>query len=89
MSNTVNVNFKMDPQLKKEMEITCENMGLSMSAAWTIFCKAVTREGKIPFEIISDPFYSKSNIEYLEKIMSDVKNGKAYFEEHELIVDED
>lgn len=37
-----------------------------------------------------DPFYSESNIKYLEKIVLDIKNGKAKFEAHELIeVDND
>lgn len=37
----------------------------------------------------TDQFYSKSNIEYLEKIISDMKTGKAKFEEHDLIEDDD
>ena len=32
-----------------------------------------------------DPFYSESNIKYLEGIMQDIKEGKAHFAEHELI----
>ena len=30
-------------------------------------------------------FYSESNMRHLEQIMSDVKDGKAHFAEHELI----
>ena len=37
MSQTVNVNFKLDPEVKKRMEKACSDMGLSMSAAFTIF----------------------------------------------------
>lgn len=37
----------------------------------------------------TDPFYSKNNIEYLENIVKDIKEGKAHFTEHDLIdVDE-
>lgn len=32
-----------------------------------------------------DPFYSDSNIRYLENIVSDIKDGKAHFAEHDLI----
>ena len=35
-----------------------------------------------------DPFYSESNIKYLEKKMEDYKEGKLHFEEHELIEDD-
>lgn len=32
-----------------------------------------------------DPFYSSNNIRYLENIVRDVNEGKAHFEEHDLI----
>lgn len=32
-----------------------------------------------------DPFYSESNIRYLENIVHDINKGKAHFAEHELI----
>ena len=46
MARTVNVNFRMDSELKKDMEQVCMDMGLSMTAAFTIFAKTVTRQGK-------------------------------------------
>ena len=85
MAQTVNVNFKLDSDVKKSMERACADMGLSMSAAFTIFAKKVGRERRIPFEVSADPFYSDSNIRYLEGIMQDLKEGKAHFAEHELI----
>lgn len=85
MAQTVNVNFKLDADVKKGMEQACSDMGLSMSAAFTIFAKKVSRERRIPFEVSADPFYSESNIRYLENIMRDIKDGKANFAEHELI----
>lgn len=85
MAQTVNVNFKLDADVKKSMEQACSDMGLSMSAAFTIFAKKVGREKRIPFEVSVNPFYSESNIRYLENIMRDVKEGKAHFSEHELI----
>ena len=58
---------------------------LSMSAAFTVFAKKVGREKRIPFEVSVDPFYSDSSIRYLENIVSDIKDGKAHFAEHDLI----
>ena len=37
MSEMVNVNIKMDSDVKKNMEQVCAELGLSMSAAFTIF----------------------------------------------------
>ena len=88
MANAVNVNFRMDSDLKKNMETLCDELGMSMTTAFTIFAKKMTREHRIPFEVSADPFYSESNIRYLEGIANDIKTGKAHFEEHELLEDE-
>ena len=85
MSQAVNVNFRLDEEVKKGMEQACSELGLSMSAAFTIFAKKVSREKRIPFEVAVDPFYSESNIRYLEEIVNDIKKGKAHFAEHDLI----
>lgn len=85
MAQTVNVNFRLDEDVKKNMEQACAEMGLSMSAAFTIFAKKVGREKRIPFEISVDPFYSESNMRYLEGVVRDIRDGKAHFAEHELI----
>ena len=85
MSQAVNVNFKLDADVKKSMEQACSELCLSMGAAFTVFAKKVGREKSIPFEVSVDPFYSDSNIRYLENIVSDIKDGKAHFAEHDLI----
>ena len=79
------VNFRMDENLKKAMEETCKEMGMSMTTAFTIFAKKVSRERRIPFEISADPFYSENNMKYLEQIVSDIESGKAVLSEHNLI----
>ncbi len=71
------VNFRMDKELKKNMEKTCADMGLSMTAAFTIFAKKVAREKRIPFEISADPFYSESNIAHLRRGIEALNAGKG------------
>lgn len=85
MAQTVNVNFKLDADVKKSMEAVCSELGLSMSAAFTVFAKKVSREKRIPFELSADPFYSESNIRYLEEKMANYKAGRLKFVEHDLI----
>jgi addiction module antitoxin, relB/dinJ family len=87
MAQVVNVNFKLDADIKKSMEEACSEMGISMSAAFKIFAKKVGREKRIPFEVSADPFYSESNIRYLEEKMEEYKAGKLKFAEHELLED--
>ena len=51
----VMVNFRMDEDVKKNMEQVCREMGLSMTAAFTIFATKVGKEKRIPFEITAEP----------------------------------
>ena len=78
------INFRMDEELKKSMEETCKDLGLSMTTAFTIFAKKMTREKRIPFEVSVDPFYSEKNMEYLKKVVEEIESGKAVLVEHEL-----
>ena len=77
------VNFRMDEELKKNMEQVCKEMGLSMTTAFTIFATRVSKERRIPFEISADPFYNEANINRLLKAVSNLNAGKGV--EHEII----
>ena len=85
MSQVVNVNFRMDAELKKSMEEVCADIGINLTTAFTIFAKKVSRERRIPFELSADPFYSENNMKYLEKVISDIDEGRAKLVEHDLI----
>ena len=85
MGQAVNVNFRLDAEDKKNMEQVCTELGLSMSAAFTIFAKKVGRERRIPFDVSVDPFYSESNIKELKRRIESVRSGKSTLEEHDLI----
>lgn len=50
----VNINIRMDSELKKQFEIFCADMGMTMTTAITIFAKKAVREYRIPFEIGAD-----------------------------------
>ncbi len=87
MSQSVNVNFRMDEQLKKNVEDICQRMGMNLTTLLTICCKKVEQERRIPFDITADPdpFYSESNIRELKRRIDDIKSGTAKLEEHDLI----
>lgn len=90
MAQSVNVNFRMDEQLKKNVEDICQRMGMNLTTALTIFCKKVEQERRIPFEITADPdpFYSERNILELKKRVDSIKSGSVCLEKHELIEEE-
>ena len=79
------VNFRMDEELKRNMEKACSDMGLTLTAAFKKKKKKVAREKRIPFEVSAEPFYFENNRKYLEKITSDIDSGRAEVVEHDLI----
>ena len=61
------VNIRMDEKLKKSMEETCHELGMTMTTAFTIFAKKMSREKRIPFDVSVDPFYSESNMKAIKE----------------------
>jgi DNA-damage-inducible protein J len=72
--STVNINFRMDADLKNNMEKACRELGLTPTAAFTIFATKVAREKRIPFEVAVDPFYSDQNMARLKKSIAQMES---------------
>lgn len=77
------VTIRMDDSLKKSMEQTCQELGLSVTTAFTIFAKKMSREKRIPFDVSIDPFFSDSNIAHLRRGAAALNAGMGT--EHELV----
>lgn len=71
------INFRLDEDIKKKMEETCQELGMNMTTAFTIFARKVAREKRIPFEISIDPFYSDTNRKAIKESIEQVKQGKV------------
>jgi DNA-damage-inducible protein J len=71
------VNIRMDEDLKKSMERTCQDLGLNMTTAFTIFAKKMSREQRIPFEVSVDPFYSDSNMAAIDEAAKQIERGQV------------
>lgn len=67
------VNIRMDEELKKNMEQTCQELGMNMTTAIIIFAKKMTREKRIPFEVSVDPFYSQENMARLKESIAQME----------------
>lgn len=74
MANATQVSFRIDEDVKQSAERALNDMGLTMSAAITVFLKKVGREHRIPFELTADPFYSDENMTRLEKSIAQLEN---------------
>ena len=71
------INFRIDETTKKQMEQVCNELGITMSAAFNIFAKKVIREKRIPFDVSIDPFYSESNMKAISESIKQLEEGKV------------
>ena len=73
------ISVRMDDALKEAFEAACEDMGMPMAVALTIFAKRVARDRRIPFDVSApkDPFFSESNLKALEESEQQYRDGKV------------
>ena len=50
-----NVNFKMNNELKSDLESVCERLGLSVSTVLNLCAREIVKEQGIPFKISCRP----------------------------------
>ena len=48
MEANINVNIRMNRELKKQFEAFCDEVGINMTTAFTMFVKKTLREHRIP-----------------------------------------
>ena len=71
------VNVRMDEEVKRSMEETCKELGITMSTAFNIFARKMSREKRIPFEVSIDPFYSENNMKAMKESIKQLEEGKV------------
>ena len=71
------VNIRMEDELKRDFDHVCNELGLNMSTAITIFAKKMVRENAIPFDVSYDPFFSKSNLRKLDESINQLQEGRV------------
>jgi DNA-damage-inducible protein J len=77
MAETTNLNIRIDKDLKERADAVFTEMGMNMTTAFNIFVRQTLRQGKIPFEIYTDPFYSESNMKVLRASVADMNAGRG------------
>lgn len=86
------VSFRIDEDVKQRAERALDDMGLTLSAAITVFLTKVARERRIPFEIstsmptgrkpVAIDSLTKEELDAeLEMGMDDIRSGRVYTED--------
>ena len=85
------ITIRIDEKLKENFDYVCNELGMSMSTAITIYAKQVCREGAIPFKITMGDDYKKNEVSIMpEKIMYKAyvcPSDKTYALEHDLLLE--
>ena len=77
MAKTDTINIRIEPDLKKEVEATLEELGMNIADAVTIFFKQIVMTESIPF-IIKKPRYNKETLEAIKEAIEISKNQNEY-----------
>jgi DNA-damage-inducible protein J len=75
-----NINIRIDEDLKREFDNLCQDLGLTMTTAFTVFAKMSVRRQGIPFEITMN-VPNAETVAAIEEVKAMKKNpslGKSY-----------
>ncbi|MDO4796549.1 MAG: type II toxin-antitoxin system RelB/DinJ family antitoxin [Coriobacteriales bacterium] len=67
--------ISIDDTLKQEFSDVCAEMGLSASAAFSVFAKAVVREKRTPFEVTSERVDSRAVRDEGRRVAQGIRRG--------------
>ena len=77
MAKTDTLNIRIEPELKKEVETTLNDLGMNIAEAVTIFLKQVVMTDSIPFSI-SHPKLNTETIKSIEEVAQGINLSKGY-----------
>lgn len=77
MPKTDTINVRIEPQLKKEVEETLNELGMNIAEAITIYFKQIILTESIPFEI-KKPKLNKETIKAIEDVQKGENLSKGY-----------
>lgn len=86
MAKTDTLNIRIEPQLKKEVEKTLNDLGMNIAEAVTIFLKQVVMTDSIPF-IIRKPKFNEDTIIAMEETKKGINLSKGYSDLEEMWAD--
>lgn len=85
----INVNIRMDEDLQRQFKDFCEDMGMSMTTAITLFARKTVSEYRIPFEISGKVLNAETlaAMEEVQRMKADPSIGKTYSNAEEMMKD--
>lgn len=80
------LSIRVDSQLKKDFDYFCQDMGMNMTTALSVFMKQAVRENRIPFEIKGD-IPNAETVKAIEETEKGAGLSKSYSSVDEMMAD--
>ena len=71
------VTVRVDEQTKQLATLVLADIGLDVSTAVRIFLRQIVNRGRMPIELVQDPFYSEANMAILSQSIAELNEGKV------------
>jgi len=65
--STANLSVRVDAELKKDVEMCLDEIGMNMSTAINIYLKQIAKHRAIPFAVTANPFPNRETIAAIEE----------------------
>ncbi len=76
MAQQINVNIRMDKDIKEQADNLYSELGFNLTTAVNAFVRQCLRERAIPFQIkAGDNYFNEANMKYIKQSLDDLKNG--------------
>ena len=69
------VQIRMGKELWEGMKKTCAKLQMSTDDAFSLFAEKMLSEGRLPFDVPEDPFFSGENHRHLRKSIARLESG--------------
>ena len=83
MAKTDNINIRVEPELKKEVETTLNDLGMNLAEAITIYLKQIVLTESIPF-VIRKPKLNQETIKAMKDAEKGINLSKGYTDLNEM-----
>lgn len=79
--------FRVDDQLKKDVQKVCADLGMDASTAFKIFAKKLVREKRIPFNVSIDDNFNETTMQAITSAQNKKNLSKPYNDVDEMFED--
>ena len=82
---TETISLRIDKETRKKMDSVCEELGVSISAAFNMYAKAIAREKRIPLSLDLNSEYNNQTSKSIKNVINKKNLSKTFNSVSELM----